>query len=283
MALLVPAEPTANVVSAAAGLDTIRTLGQFTLTTGVTLTASATPHALPASPTELLSAASNTIEAEWIRVSIHGTASSVVDTNSLLNIYLGAAGSETLFIDSLSSGWAAGVIDHGLPRTYWFPVRIPRGTRISASLRALIASDTAEVIIELGVSNGTHWVGSGVETLGEVTASSRGTAVTPANIGPAWTTIGTTGRRYRHISVGVQGNNDTSILDTWYAWIIGTGSAVYQNLAWMLTRSDNLEAHDNETDAGWWCDIPSGTSLQLRAHSSNTPSGLVYATLHGVY
>jgi hypothetical protein len=253
----------------------------FSSTTGTLLTGGAA-HTLPASPTQIVSAAANTTEAEWIRIWIHGMSVSATDTNALLNIYIGGAGAETLFIDSLSAGWSAGSNAVGLPMTYWFPVRIPRGTRISASLRSLIASDTARVFVELGVSNGRHWVGSGVETLGETTASSRGTSVTPATTGSGWTSIGTSGRRYRYIALGVQGNNDTTLLDGWLHWYVGTGSAILQHVGALLTRTDATEAHE-VNDAGRWCDIPSGTALQLNAYASAAPSGLVYATLHGVF
>jgi hypothetical protein len=251
-------------------------------TTGVTCTASATPHALPASPTEILAAADNTVEAEWIRVYVHGMHASITNTDALLNIYIGGAGSETLFIDSLSVGWSPTLDAVGLPFSYWFPVRIPRGTRVSASLRALVASDTCEVLIELGVSNGRHWVGSGVETLGEDTANSRGTAVTPETTGSGWVSIGTSGRRYRHIALGVQGNNDISLNDGWLHWYVGSGSAILQDCGALLTRLDQSENHE-WVDVGRWCDIASGTALQLNSYSSTGTSGLVYATLHGVY
>jgi hypothetical protein len=278
MPLVTEASPSARVVTAA-GADIIRTLTQYTTTTGVTCTGGAA-HTLPASPTEIISAANNTVEAEWIKVIVHGMNVSATSTDALLNIYIGGAGSETLFIDSLSAGWSPTGYDSGLPRSYWFPVRIPRGTRVSASLRSLIASDTCEVIIELGVSNGRHWVGTGVETLGETTASSRGTSVTNAT----WTTIGTSGRRYRYITIGVQGNNDTTIVDGWWTWAIGTGSSLLQlMMLGCIMGTDGAEAHSNTDRSGWFCDIPSGTSLQVYAASSGAPSGVVYATLHGVY
>jgi hypothetical protein len=276
MPLVQEASPSARVVTAA-GADIIRTLTQFVTTTGVTCTGGAA-HTLPASPTEIVSAANNTVEAEWIKVIVHNMSTAATSTDALLNIYIGGAGSETLFIDSLSVGWSPTAAAVGLPRSYWFPVRIPRGTRISASLRSLIASDTVEVIIELGVSNGAHWVGSGVETLGETTASSRGTSVTEVT----WTTMGTSGRRYRYVHLGVQGNNDTTLLDGTHMWWIGTGSAIYQKLGEILTRTDAAEAHSN-MPVGRFCDIPSGTSLQVYWNADAAPSGVVYATLHGVY
>lgn len=253
---------------------------QFGTTTGTLLTASATPHALPAAPTEVV--ASTAIEADWIEIQIHGMAAPATLTNALCNIYIGAASSETLLIDSLQAGWSPVVTTNDPPYRYWFPIRIPQGTRISASLRALIASDTARVLVKVGNSNRAHWSGSGVETLGEDTASSRGTAVTPATSAPTWATIGTTGRRYRHIVLGIQGNNDTTAVTVFTQWSIGTGSAVLQNLDDIVASLASAE-YWTWTNTGRECDIPSGTSLQLRSWSSSAPSGAVYATLHGVY
>jgi hypothetical protein len=280
--LLVPAVASGRYVRWESGASDRSRTNTSPFYVGVGLTGGAA-NTLPASPTEIISAANNTVEAEWIRVTVEGLAVSATSTNALLNIYIGGAGSETLFIDSLSCGWCSGVTpQYGLPVTYWFPVRIPSGTRISASLRSQIASDIAGVAVELGVSNGRHWVGTGVETLGEDTANSRGTAVTPATTGSGWTSIGTSGRRYRYIALGVQGNNDTTLLDGWLHWYVGTGSAILQHVGAMLTRTDATEAHEVQ-DAGRWCDIPSGTALQLNAYASAAPSGLVYATLHGVF
>lgn len=248
-------------------------------TTGVTLTAHATPHTLSATRTEIIAA--TTYEAEWIEITVHEIHQAATLTDALLNIYIGAGGSEVLLIDSLSVGWAA-TVQAATSIRYWFPIRIPRGTRISATLRALIASETCELMVRLGTSNGAHWVGSGVETLGEDTANSRGTAVTPATSAPSWASIGTSGRRYKHISVGVQGNNDTTALGTHLRWSIGTGSAMLQGLGGIPTDISATEWHVVDS-AGRWCDIPESTALQLRAWSSGSVSGLMYATLHGVY
>jgi len=246
---------------------------------GTTVTASATPHALIGTPTPII--ASTSYEAEWIEITIHNTSTAATLTDALLNIYIGAGGSETLFIDSLAAGWTEQAND-SVPRTYWFPVRIARGTRISAELRALIASDTVKVGIRYGVSNGSHWVGSGVETLGETTASSRGTAVTPATSAPSWVSIGTSGRRYGYVDISVQGNNDTTLLGHTTSWSIGTGSALLHTLGGFLTSSWTSEAH-RQLRTGRWCDIPSSTALQLRAWAGQSPSGLQYASIHGVY
>lgn len=256
---------------------------QISTSVGANLTSGTTNHALPTSPTVLVN--STDFEAEWVRFIIHGIHQSATITDALLNIYIGGAGSEVLLIDSLTVGWTPTAAAAGLPISYWFPLRIPAGARISGSLRSIRpggTDETCRVIFEYGVSNGTHWVGSGVETLGETTASSRGTAVTPATSAPGWATMGTSGRRYRYIAIGAQGNNDTTLLDGWLAWNIGTSSATIQNLRHLHSATSATEWHGYR-DMGLWCDIPSGTSLEVRAWASAAPSGLIYATLHGVY
>lgn len=246
---------------------------------GTTITASATPHSL-GTITQLV--ASMPIEAEWLRVMVQNTSTATTNTNYLLNLYIGAASSEVLFIDSLQVGWTPGwTAGRGEPSSFWFPVRIPRGTRISAAGRALIASDTVVVSLEYGVSNGAHWVGSGVETLGEDTANSRGTSSTPATAAPTWATIGTTGRRYKYLVPSMQGNADTSLTAEARNIVVGTGSAMLQNMGGAFFSSSTDETW-NQHNNGWWCDVPSGTSLQARQWSA---SGIevTYVALHGVY
>jgi hypothetical protein len=255
--------------------------GRPTTTWGTTLTGG-TSHNLPASPTEVISA--TTIEAEWVRITIHGVFVSATLTDALCNIYIGGAGTETLFIDSLSAGWTSTVAQGSLGVSYWFPVRIARGTRISASLRSLIASDTAYIMVEVGNSNGAHWVGSGVETLGETTASSRGTSVTlgQASAGGA-TSMGTTGRRYRYICPMVQGNNDTTAVAQWVAWdVTNSGGTILQGLENYLTAQSATEWWETP-GYGYWCDLPESTALYLSGQSHTAPSGVVYAHLYGVY
>ncbi len=263
-----------------AGVSRSNLSGRPATTQGTSLTASATPHALSATRTEII--ASTAFEANWVEVIIKNMAQTVVITDGLLNLYIGGSGSEVLWIDSLSAGWSA---QHNTARGwyYWFPIRVPAGTRISGTLRALIASDTCNVEINYGWSNALAWFGSGVETLGENTSLSRGTAVTAGGASEgSWTTIGTSGYRYGYVTLGVQGNNDTSIAGGTLEYDVGTGSAVLQGMERFQVVENTTEFLSNVHD-GWWCDIASGTSLQVRAQHSGTTSGNNFVTIHGVY
>jgi hypothetical protein len=274
MGLLIPESRNLARSNSTAAVD-----AQFTTTTGTTITASATPHSL-GTITEII--ASTTFESEWVEISVHGVAVSATLTDALLNIYIGAGGSEVLLIDSLSVGWCPVISTNDHPNRYWLPLRIPRGTRISAALRALVVSETIEVVVRYGTANGAHWSGTGVETLGEVTASSRGTSVTSSGTAPAWTSMGTSGRAYKYIHLGIQGSNDTTAINAQFAWLIGSGSVAIPGLAWLGSLINASEYHVFGR-LGTWCDIASGTALQVKAWHHQVPSGVIYATLHGVY
>jgi hypothetical protein len=155
--------------------------GRLSGSYGTLLTAS-TAHAEPASKTELIAATS--FDSYWVNVYVHSTSTAATITDSLLNIYIGGSGSEQLLIPNLLAGWVDGLaLGNGTwIRSYGFPLRVPAGSRISATLRALIASDTARVWVELlGGDLIPHWVGTNVEAIGAVTTSSRGTQVTPGS------------------------------------------------------------------------------------------------------
>lgn len=251
-------------------------------TMGTLLTAGGSIHTL-GSITQLV--ASTSYEAEWCRIMFINSFVSATLTDQLCNIYIGAGGSEVPLISNLQSGWSASVTV-GVPAAYWFPLRIPRGSRISADMQALIASDTVYILFDYGVSNGEHWVGSGVETLGANTAASRGTAITPGGASEgAWTSIGTSGAdyKYRYLNMGAMGNNDTTIVAETITWDVGSGSALLQDMSDNYTLDLAAESQSQWTPRGWTCDIPGGTALQLRGQSSGTPSGAQYACLYGVY
>jgi hypothetical protein len=95
MALLVP-----HPRSYAKGQDWTDEASPSNTNMGTTVTASATPHALTGTPTQII--ATTSYEAEWLEVTIHNTSTATTLTDALLNVYIGAGGSEVLFIDSMA-------------------------------------------------------------------------------------------------------------------------------------------------------------------------------------
>lgn len=249
-------------------------------TLGTLVTASSTIHTLG---TRVELVASTAYEADWCRITCLNTGVSATLTDQLLNIYIGPQGSETILIANIQSGWSSPVTV-GIPVILWFPLRIPRGSRISADLQALISSDNCSVVFEYGFTNGETWAGSGVETLGANTAASRGTAITPGGVSEgSWVSIGTSTQKYHYLLPALMGNNDTTLTAGANSWDVGTGSNVLQEMQDFYSFDSGSEVQSQWLPRGFWCDVASGTALQLRGQNSATPGGLQYATLYGVY
>lgn len=253
--------------------------GRPTTTWGTTLTGSATPNA-EGTTSEII--ASTTYDSNVLVVTLHGLHISATLTDALVNIKIGASFEYTI-VPNLIAGFAATNIVAG-PRRYVIPVRIPRGTRVGASVRALIASDVVYCQLELH-NEGMLWSGAAVECLGAVTASSRGTAVTPGTTSEgAWATIGTSTRAYKAVLLALAGNTDTTATATHMAGDIGTGSAVIaglENFCWVLSATEWTNPVDDDTFR--LVQIPSGTALQARLQGHTTDAEVKYAAIYGVY
>lgn len=238
-------------------------------------------HALGSSFTEVFSATER--DTFWVEIMLHGTDASVTDTSTLVNLYSGADGSEILFIDSLAAGFAPALDTGANGKFYCFPLFIPRGTRISAKSRSVQTSKNVRLSIALhGGALPNNWFGVGVETLGANTASSKGTNVTPGDTTRgSWSSIGTTGRNYGYVQPMINGATDTNIVNNAIDADIGTGDAVIPGLEMFQFGSTSTEQLANSS-LGRFCNIPSGTPLQMRSAVSNnidTHDFLIY----GVY
>lgn len=255
--------------------------GRPTTTWGHTLTASATIHTLGAK-VELI--ASTTYESEWIAVSLHSTATSAAITDLLANVYIGAAGAETVLLPNLAGGWASfPVTNSSIPVRYLFPVRVARGTRISAACQALIASDTVVITVELYGGGMDGWVGSGVEALGALTASSKGTAVTPGTTAEGtFTAIATTGRTYRYVWPRMVSNSTAVLTASIRALDVGVGGALFPGLENFVEWGMAVEVI-NPLGTGRYVEVPSGTALQARLQSHDTDVVAKSVIIYGVY
>jgi hypothetical protein len=251
--------------------------GRPTTTTGVTVTASASLHTL-GNKAEIFAA--TTFDTTWVKITPFWTGASNTQTDSLTNIYIGAGGSEQVLIPNLASGGSA---RYG--KVYEFPLRIPAGSRISADCQALISGDTVEILMELEGGGGSDWVGSGVETLGAITASSQGTTVTPGTASEgSFADIGTTTKEWRYILPMVHNAvSDTNTQVAIVACDIGSGGAIYKELEEFWCSTADYECIGPALGGrGRYVVIPSGTALQLRAQSSLN-SEPFDALIYGVY
>lgn len=236
---------------------------------GTRLTASGTPHAKGSWAT--LATATYDVYGFWLCV--NGTVSSATRTDAMLDIGIGTAGSpENIIVPEWLCGWRA------LPATggqfQYFPIFIPRGAIIQGRIQALIASDTADVLIFLN-GGGSAQPGplfSGCDAYGTAAASSIGTSHTPGNSGAESTdaNIGsTTSRAYGAVMLGLGGSlAQTTMTNIAYHWELTIGGVTI--CEWFA------ETHTTECQNGpfppapFYVTIPSGTQLQVQAEASGT-------------
>lgn len=261
--------------------------GRVTSTIGTLVTAHATPNTL-GSKTELI--ASTNFTTCWVEVIIHSTISGDTDTDSLINIYVGGSGSEQLLIPNLLAGWSAHLLpitSTAMPKTYRFPLRIPKGSRISADMQAIIGGDTARVIINLlGGPTQSHWVGQAVECIGADIVNSRGATVTPGTTSNGdLVSIGSPtldwGFVLPHIG-GVSTVNIKSGIETVDVGISTGVIAGLENFMFAVGYSGDEGCGTIFNTMGRFHRIPAGTGLYLRARFSGDAEDKDYC-IYGVY
>lgn len=260
--------------------------GRPSITMGDALTSDSVANQFPSTYTELF--ASTEFDTTWINVTFHSNFAIGTDTSSLVSLYKGAAASEQPFIEYLAAGWV-GPIASGYPvKRYGFPVRIPAGTRISARHQSVRTSQSVYIMVELlGEPPGSHWVGSGVECVGESTSTSRGTTVTPGGFSNGTlTSIGTNTYDWGYVLPVRHGqpSGDTSMNTGLGDMDLASGS----DTANLIEGLDSFmcDASNNEytwtVSEGRYCHVPAGTTLYLRSQFSGTAEDQDFL-IYGVY
>jgi len=256
--------------------------GQPTTTWGTVLTSDAVAHTEPATPTELI--ASTGFNTDWVNIRFHTNGLTATITDSLVNIKVGAGGSEVNLMSNLIAGWV-NVVAGTTPamRLYGFPLRIPAGTRISATHRSVRTSTGVTCMIELlGGGDGHHWVGQHVESVGAVTGSSRGTTVTPGSGAEGTlTSIGTTTYDWGFVLPASMGNVDTTLSGSISSADLARGSATTDLIPGLEDFVTEHGAGEIQTGVfgGRYCHIPASSTLFLRSQDSTgieTKSHIIY-------
>lgn len=256
--------------------------GQPSATWGNAITSDSVAHTLPAgNATEII--ASTAFDADWVNVWFINNYGSNTRSDSLLNIYIGAAGSEQLLISNLLAGWAA-PLGTGLPKWYSFPLLVPAGSRISAKHQSIRTNTNAYVLVELLAGTGDHWSGQKVECVGAVTGSSRGTTVTPgAAAEGTLTSLGTSTYEWGYVQPMMGGNvTDTSMNAAYVAADIGSGaSTTISGLTDFLFNANAGEWTAN-MNTGRFAPVPASTTVYLCSQTSAAVEDQDFC-VYGVY
>jgi hypothetical protein len=209
--------------------------------------------------------------------------------DSLVDVAIGAGGSEVVVLSNLLASSPKSNIRHG-PHGL-FPIYIRRDTRVAARLQSSAASNTQEVWLTYLKVNPFPRIYRTCETMGAATGDSGGTSIDPGgtiNTKGAWTQmIASTSRRIRLLNLWLGNQNNTA--RTFCAWFIdiGVGGAGSEVVVWSDLR---LDASANSDFIGSSLinnllpvDIPAGSRVAIRAQCdiNDATDRLFDAALYG--
>jgi hypothetical protein len=198
---------------------------------------------------------------------------SATDTSTLLDIGVGAAGSERIVVADVSMGaWTHGSM-------FQAPLFIPEGSRVAVRIQSAVASKALQGRLSLIPCPSLADAAQFCETWGIVSASSKGTTLTtPSGAG--------TKTAWQQITAGI--TRDTS----WITWALassgsniaaakggfdigygpsGSEVALMQNARWEQLGTESL----NPCIFPIPCNLPAGTRLAVRWDSSSTAAASV--------
>ena len=186
-----------------------------TVRNGTTLTANASPNTEAAAWTIVVPVTDAASDGFWARVC--GLSVTATDTGCFVDFAYGDPTTGTNPVEIVSD-WSVGDASAtgtsaALGRVQFHPQAIPANKSLLARIRAVIASDTAEVAVMLPQSQTNLDSVGAATTFGTSTANTRGTSVTPASGAfGTWTEIGTLASDLNLFFPSLDGLGDTTIV-----------------------------------------------------------------------
>lgn len=249
-------------------------------TFGTTITAGGSAHT-DGSVASLLSALA--FDVHYIVIGFEGGGASLNEHNILADLMTDPAGGTSWgeVIADLACGFSpvAAAGSQTMNCYYYFPLYIKAGSTVGMRARSSTASRSFRAAV-YAYGNPSRpevwWCGTKVETLGSTPASSIGTECTNAT----WTSMGTTTGRWGAMQIGFNGTTGSSN-DYGLQWTVGTGSAAIAQAPVYPASIASNEQNRRQLHGPRWCDIPSGTALQLKCDGNTAQT--IDAVLYGVY
>lgn len=225
-----------------------------------------------------------------VEIIINSGSASAAARNILIDIGYDPAGGTTYttLVSNLAGSCAGGLADLG-GQVYHFPVRIPAGSTIAARASVNNATvGTVRVIINLqGRPAHPEWhkVGSYVVTVGDVSATSTGTTVTPGTTSEgAWASLGSPSKDAWHWQLGCLVNDSTMAALAYFAELgVGDGTTETVIVKDMLVRTDASERMAfNNPSTGCEKYVGTGQTLHARSQCSGNADSNFSCIAYGV-
>ena len=241
---------------------------------GTLVTASGTAHTKGSYSELVASLGFDVFEIDFV---FSNVGAPTVVTSMLVDIAVGAAGSETNIIPNLIAGGAEVVSADVIGgQRYRFPLYIASGSRLSARCQAAVVSDTVRVAVWYrgAPRNPGVWAGSRVSAYGIDTGTSLGTSVA-AGLSAAEGTFtqitASTSEAHDHLVAGVGLNGDSTTQGSLNFLDLGVGAAtedvVVENMPFVSTGQ---EAMLMGSFVSCWVPVASGTRIAARISSNQS-------------
>jgi hypothetical protein len=243
--------------------------GSLDPTTLTTVTAGGSAHTLGAWA-QWVAATDYDVGMIGMAVAGSGVFTANTDTGMLLDIGIGAGGSEAVIIPQVNLGHAEA--NQG---TWLFPIYIPKGSRIACRNQAVIASDTVQLYRPFLLPATAHLKpGLVCDTYGANAGASEGTTVTcGSGTWGAWAELSAATvrpARWATVSIGGQDNAFGSTVILYYQ--LGIGAAGSEEMIVPIVAQVVISTSELVAVVGrppWPVDIPEGSRVAIRGWATS--------------
>ncbi len=235
---------------------------------GTSVAASSSIHTKNATYTQLIAATTYDSYGFWLLLCTSQSAGA--DTSMLFDLAIGASTAEVVILPNMMCGFRTAV-NSGVV-VQFIPLFIPKGSRVSGNLQALIASDTIDCTIWLngGGSNLQGPIFTGCDAYGVDLTDSGGTTHTPGNTGAESTdaNVGVTlTRNYGGVMLGL-GFSGITMASNGYHWELTDGTTTMCEWYSGHTTSETIQGPFPATP--FLIPLALGTQLQIQAEATGT-------------
>jgi hypothetical protein len=233
---------------------------------GASLTANTSAHT-KGSWTQVI--ASTAAQGSWLSVLCTGFNTAATNTASLIDIAIGASGSEVAVISNVSVGGATGL-------NFSFPVQIPSGSRLSARIQSVVTGGKTGTVNLYVLDAGDYSLSpSSVDVIGTSTADSQGTSFSGAS-GTWVESIASTSQRYRAVSFVPSIHDADVAANTNSIADIGVGASgsevTFGNYRFTTNANEFIATAEPRGLDPFGRDIPAGSRLAVKHAITANPS-----------
>jgi hypothetical protein len=237
----------------------------------VTLTADTTAHTKGVWAQIIASTSAN---ASFVIFNVGTISTTATNTATLLDIAIGASGSETIIAENIAVGGAPTASANLPSALFGFPIKLPSGTRLAARIQSVVTGGKTGIIQTTIIDAGDYSTApSSVDVIGSDTANSKGISFSGAS--GSWTqAIASTSQAYRAVALVLSmHSNDIANVNpaTFEIGVGASGSEVtFGSARGLYQASETAQLTDPFTYL-FGRNIPTGSRLAVKHNIAANP------------